>query len=466
MYTETQQPNIILIMMDATRARRLSCYGYSRVTTPNIDEIAEESVVYEQAFSPDVWTLPVAASIFTGLMPHQHQVDFDNPFLSDKHKTLAERLANSGYETWGVSPGVWIGPSTNLSRGFSTFVEPYRLIRMGKGSRIANLINRVYAKFIFQRRDKGAEKINKAAIRWLTGEDRDRSSPFFMFLHYMEPHYPYRPPAPFDKRFLEGSDRGREAKAIRYHPLDYLAGTQLLDNQQLRLLSDLYDGELAYLDHMIGEFYRELKRRRLLENTVLILFADHGESLGDHGLVDHHFALYDTLIHVPLIVRFPRARSGKTLVGEPAETRDLFSFILQSAGIEEQSGNSLSLLNGEASRPYALSETSGAFVGSIRRRHPDVDLSHFERKLFSVRTSQYKYIEGSDYSIELYDLEKDPEESTNLAATMANSPTMQRLKAYLHTEVSLDRSLQEKVAELGEDDPVLVEHLRSLGYLD
>ena len=462
----TFQPNIIMIMMDATRADRLSCYGYPRSTTPHIDKISEQSILYEQAFSPDVWTLPVATSIFTGLMPHEHGVDFDNPRLPDEITTLAERLSRNGYETWGISPGVWIGPSTNLSRGFSRFLEPHRLIKTRKLPHLVEPINRIYTKYFFKRSDKGADRINQAAIKWLTMERSNPSAPFFMFLHYMEPHYPYRPPTPFYERFLEDRAAVREAQAIKYHPLDFLAGKLSLSARQVSLLNDLYDGELAHLDSKIGELYSKLESHQFLENTVIILFADHGESLGEHGLFDHHFALYDTLIRVPLIVRLPVVSSGGTRISELVQTNELHSFVLKIASIRGQSSSKLAPLRGEDSIGYVLSETPGAFVESTRRRHPAADLDHFARNIYSVRTSKYKYIEGSDGSVEFYDLQRDPDEKVNLATAMANSAEMKRLRELLHRDLPVSVPNKRPTSDLSDDDPVFVERLRSLGYLD
>ena len=122
-------PNILLIMMDATRPDRLSCYGYQRPTTPNIDRIAAEGVLYEQAFSPEVWTLPVMSSVFTGLTPREHGVTFQHHRLAAHHVTLAGLLAKQGYVSWGTSSNAWISRATGLDRGFSEFWEPYRLLR-------------------------------------------------------------------------------------------------------------------------------------------------------------------------------------------------------------------------------------------------------------------------------------------------------------------------------------------------
>jgi len=464
-------PSVMLVMIDATRTDRLSCYGYDRPTTPNIDKIASEGVLYEQAFAPDVWTLPVMSSVFTGLVPHDHGVTFQRPRLASHHVTLAGLLAEQGYVTWGASAVPWIGRATGLDRGFSEFWEAYRLLKGRAPSKVAELINRFYAKYIFQRYGRGARRITQAVIRRLQAKQSNHAhSPFFMFVHYMEPHYPHNPPKPYDALFFEDRQLLARAKKINHHPLDFFAGKIVLNEEDFELLNNLYDAEITYMDAQLGQLYRALEELGLLDTTAIVLFADHGENIGDHGLLDHHFCLYDSLIHVPLIVRYPPQFARGERIEELITTTDIFRTILELAGLGDDQipGNTRSLRVEDvraSPRDYITAETTGEFLRAIEKRKPVRDLSHYDRKLRAVRTSRYKYIEGSDGSMELYDLRSDPDEQCNLANERPND--LARLQRILRREFQMRVESQdsEKSGSII-DDSIVVERLRSLGYID
>ena len=216
-------PNIILIIMDATRYDHLSCYGYHRETSPFIDSIAENGVIYKQAISPSPWTLPSIASIFTGMFPSRHGTDRPNPYLSGNYTTLAEALRNSGYETAAIADGSWISSLTAFNRGFNHFyklwqyfqdsseIASYRTVKsysedgfnlkhligaLRNGNIAKNIINGLYGKYLYKYRDYGAKKINNLIFNWIK-EYYDKEKPLFIYLHYIEAHLNYRPPKSF-----------------------------------------------------------------------------------------------------------------------------------------------------------------------------------------------------------------------------------------------------------------------------
>jgi arylsulfatase A-like enzyme len=458
-------------MMDATRVDRLSCYGYARPTTPHIDEFAAEGTVYERAFAPEVWTLPVASSIFTGLRPHHHGVTFRRPQLSSEHATLASLLAEQGYATWGVSSNAWISGATGLNRGFDEFQEPYRLLENSTLPKVSDWINRFYASFIYRRKDKGARHIGRSVKAWLQAKRNGRADrPFFMFLHFLEPHYPYRPPRPFDSLYLPDQQILEKARKIRHLPSEHFAGKIVLDEDDFELLNRLYDAEITYMDAQLGQLHRMLDESGLLETTAIILFADHGENIGHHGMLDHHFCLYDSLIHVPLIIRYPPKFPEGERIQELVQTQDIFRTVLELAGLkkDQSSDETQSLLPEEVRtnpRDHIFAETSEANLSRIERKNPVKDISVYNRKLWAVRTSRHKYIEGSDGSKEFYDLQDDPGEAHNLANKQPRAMT--EVQQLLHSELqgrANNRISEEPDVKI--QDPVVVERLRSLGYID
>jgi arylsulfatase A-like enzyme len=464
-----RSPNVILVIMDAMRVDRLSCYGCDRVATPHIDQIANEGVLYEQAFAPDVWTLPVMSSLFAGLMPHVHGVDYEAPRLSDEYRTLASLLADRGYLTWGISANSWVSWVTGLDRGFDRFREVHRLLQ-GHDSRAAQWANRFYAKYIFSRYDQGAQRINQIARRWLLSRKEARDDrPLFLYLHYMEPHYPYDPPRPYGESLFEDHRLYNAAKRIDHHPLRFLAGKTTLNEEHYRLLNRLYDAEIVYLDAQLGHLDRILRDCGLYETTVLILVADHGENIGDHSLLDHHFCLYDSLLHVPLVIRYPARFTGGQRIGDLVETRRLFRTILKVASVTADCvpGDERGLLPddlGVGGPGYVKAETSGEFALALRKGSSGDSLLHYPRKLWAVRTAQYKYIESSDGSSELYNVEQDPEELHDVAGEEPREIVTLRELLQHEFPNRPDGGCSARAAPLP-NDPVVLERLKSLGYI-
>ena len=463
-------PNIVLIMLDTARVDRFSCYGYSRSTTTYIDQIAHEGLLYERAFSPEVWTLPVVSSVLTGLPPGVHGVVQPSHRLDPHQRTMAELLSKQGYDTLGISSGAWVTASRGHAHGFNEFWETYRLIRSNTSSRLANLINRFYAKYIYQRYDKGARGINRAVAKWLRSrQERRVDRPFFLFIQYLEPHYPYRPPRSHEGLYMPDRQTLTKAKRIAHNPLDVLAGKIILDDQDLKLLNNLYDAEITYLDMRIGELYETLQKAGVLETTALILFADHGENIGDHGLLDHHFCLYDSLIHIPLIIRYPPLFPAGEKLPDIVQTQDLFGTVLKIAGLSGVPGidDARSLLVEDIRanpREYAVSEASDAFVDVIERRGALRDLAGYRRQLRAIRTRRYKYIEGSDDSRELYDIVDDPQETRNLV--LERPDLSHELCERLQQEFESQKRKASEAVGHRDDDAVVAERLRALGYLD
>lgn len=249
--------NVVVISIDTCRADYLSCYGFKRRTTPNIDALAREGVLFKSALSPVSMTLPAHSSMMTGTYPPTHGVHLNNgERLDDSNITLAEILKAAGYHTAAFISGFTLDSRFGMNQGFDTYE--------------CNFSKKVEGHLS----ERTGEEVNQSALPWL-GEHS--TTPFFLFLHYFDAHAPYEPRLPYS--------------------VDYA--------------DDLYSGEIAYVDFCIGQVVDRLRALGLYDNTLLIITSDHGESLGDHGEETHTYFAYNSTLHVPLVVHMP---SGGTSV--------------------------------------------------------------------------------------------------------------------------------------------------------
>jgi arylsulfatase A-like enzyme len=379
-------PNVMLIVLDAARADHLGAYGYSRATTPHIDRLAREGVVFERAFTPAAYTLGAMSSVWTSQHPDRHhaEVSFSSRLPADR-LTLAELLTAQGVHTAGFVSNTVAGGLNGFDRGFAEFREVWQ-----------------------EQRTSGADGMARAVPPWLAGH-RDRR--FFAYVHFREPHSPYDPPAPFDTRF--GPD-GPIPKAARRAPgdgwiTDVNQGRRPLSPAERDHLVRLYDGNLAFADEVVGSIRSALERDGLLERTVLIVTADHGEGLFEHAWIGHNVQVYEESIHVPLIVRFPagkgpggrRVATLTDLLDVGPTIADLFGVLGRGGSDRQFQGRSLLLaLSGAEGQPAILSRTV------------------WDRPRYARRDSERKFIYDTRTGEEqLYDLARDPGESRNLVAS-------------------------------------------------
>lgn len=405
------RPNVLLIVMDTVRADHLSPYGYPKRTAPTLERLASEGVLFEQAISAGSWTLPSHATLFTGLYARDHHTTAANWKLEAGFETLAEVLGAAGYRTAGFSNNPWISDASGLTQGFSTFLDMWRDASRGRDG------------------DDGATRTNELLLDWLDSAGRDR--PFFVFVNFMEPHLPYAPPEAFARRFVPVGTPPDVLAELRgwQHPreLGYVLRVPGygVTPEQFRILGALYDAEIACLDSRIDDLVRGLEARGLLESTLVIVTSDHGEHLGDHALMDHKMSLYDALIHVPLIVRYPPRIPRGVRIRGLVQTNDVFPTVLGLCGVARRAPRGafpLPLRDGDTVRDRALSEFGPPteFLRIAAGRFPGVSFARFDRSLAAVRESRYKYIWSSDGRSELYDLANDPGEEHDLAANLVD----------------------------------------------
>ena len=432
-----RKPNIVLIGVDTLRADHLSCYGYRHPTSPSIDALAAEGALGERLFCPAIPTHPSFTTLYTGQHPITHGIvsHGGKAQLSRETPVLPEVLMQAGYTTCAVD-NLWRARSW-FGRGYEFYIDPS--VRRGL------LI------------DVSCEEINSRAIPWLRSHTDE---PFFLFLHYWDPHYPLHPPAAYRDLFYRGNpfDPGNHSLEEWWrHPLGAMAKDTWLRRPQ-GLVTDadyvvaMYDQEIRYLDDSLAALLGTLDELKLAEDTLVMLVADHGTSLTEQGIFFEHHGLYDCTIHVPLVARWPGRVPGGTRVPAMLHMSDVAPTILEAAGIEapeEMEGRSAwKLFTGES--------TEGGHDRVI-----SVECT-WQAK-WSLRTERYKLIVSRDTGLrggpprEIYDLQADPGEKTNLIETRPD--VAERLEDELESWIS--RRLQ----ELGRQADPLREQGISLRHL-
>ncbi len=470
-YKPTRTPNIVFVVLDTCRADHFSGYGYPRNTTPHIDAFMKEALRFTHAVTPSPWTLPSHASMFTGLYPRSHGASSKHFLLDDSFYTLAEVLRASGYRTVGFSANPMVGRVTHLDQGFDHFDEVWR--NAGReGLQFMKLIGSLFGSI----RDKGAFKINRRIRTWLEHQ-QDPSQPFFMFINYLETHGPYSPPREFRERFLDKQRIGPMPASVDIYStkfVEYLTGTRELSQQELSDLRSMYDAALAYLDMRVKELLDMLKEHDLYETSLIVMVSDHGENLGEHRMVDHQLCVYDTLLLVPLAIRYPPLFPIPGEVEATVQLTSLFPTIVEILGIPESelpiSWTTKSLVKviteKEQGMPITFSEYDSPreILKILKFKAPYFDVSVFDRDLLAARDKRFKYILTSNNTDELYDVVLDPGETNNLLPTRNVPDYLKQAVVEFQRQNPLYRppSLS---ATPGKGDKEAIEKLRSLGYI-
>jgi len=433
-----------------------------------LNRIIGEGTLFSEAITPSPWTIPSHASLFTGLYPSQHGVNRMGDKLDGSYVTLAECLTGAGYTTIGASANSFISPRFGFDRGFNEFFVGWQVFQQEDATPIKQTVNKLYVKFFEKRYDKGAWIVTRAVQRWL---HRSRSQrPFFLFVNYLDAHLPYRPPIGY-RQFFPDDISWQETQKVNQNAWCYISGLTAMTERDFRVLTALYDAEIRYVDAQVGRVYRALQDNGLLEETLLIITSDHGENIGEHDLMDHQYCLYDTLLRVPLIIRYPMAFGVGEVVKDHVSLLDVLPTIVDLLGLNrvEQTWEGYSLLQ-SVDRDYTLAEylapqpsmaslqTEGAYTPTMER---------FNRQLRCIRTERHKYIMGSDGTQELYDLQSDVGETVNLVERLPQVATHLRDQICNKLgEFPMDLKSQRVSSEETEKDKAIIEQrLRDLGYI-
>lgn len=441
-----ERPNLILYVVDTLRADHLGCYGYDRPTSPRLDAFAREGVRFAEARAQSSWTKPAMATILTGLYPITHGAERRSQGIAPEARTLAERLAEAGYETAMFTTNPTVVEKFGFGRGFDRFEYVHQL--QGR-----------------KRRSVDSAEMHRAATAWLDGRAAPER-PFFLVVHTLDPHDPYRPQEPFRSRFAPGVDVA-SACCFRGERLEALSpeGAAIRRRDSLAL----YDGEIAQNDASFGRLVDDLRTRGLLHRSAVIFTSDHGEEFHEHGGWRHAESLFEEVLRVPLVVRLPGGAPAGTTVADPADQIDIAPTLLDLAGIAappELPG--ASLLPGIGGGPSPPRE-SLAWL-----RHPAFEVA-------AIRDGNWKWLrhEGARRAVSggvggvgegagvgepaeaLYDLAADPGEQRNL---LEAEPARRRALALRVKEARARLARSEEAGQV-EIDPELDAELRALGYL-
>jgi len=405
--------DVLLIVMDTTRADFAPAPPGSRSPTPALERLAHEGVRFTNAFSTSCWTLPAHGSLFTGLLPSEHGATWATEHLSPDVPTLAERFRSAGWRTAAFSANPWITPEFGFGRGFERYeigdadrrpLRPWLLAVSRRGPWSA-------ASTLFE--DAGGLTLASEALRFLNA--REDARPAFAFLNLLEPHLPYDPPGAA-LGSLEGSGwTRRELDAIDQDRIVDLSPRAVRSARDMEGLRLLYAAEIAYDDGLVGRILSGLERAGRLDTTAIVVTSDHGENLGDHAPLDHQLGLWDSLVRIPLIVRAPAVPAGQIQSGLASLT-DVPAALGRYSGFEP--------IGGEQRHDAVFFEydRSPHLLGLIRDRLK-LDARPWDRDLTGVRTRDEKWIVATDGRNEAYDLTADPGERHNLAASWAGGET-------------------------------------------
>jgi len=397
--------NVILITIDTLRADHVGCYGYKNVKTPDIDALAADGVRFDNAFAVVPVTLPSHTSILTGTYPMYSGIhDFSGNKLNPEQPTMASILHERGYATGAVIAAAVLDSRFGLNHGFDFYYDHFDV--------------RPLLEEDLDHTERPGNEVVDLALDWLK---KNQSNPFFLWVHLYDPHYPYKPPAPYDQQYKE-------------HP---------------------YDGEIAFADSQLGRLLDYLKQNKLYRNSLIALSGDHGESLGEHGEQTHGFFIYNATMHVPLIVKLPGEMSAHKPIAAPVSLVDILPTVLNALQIDAppvlQGHSLLPLIAAKASPEASPSDIYGeTFLPRI----------HFNwSELRGIEIGKYHFIDGP--KPEIYDLSRDPGELHNLfSQKQALATEYQGKLARVVKQYTSDQAMAEKTGL----DPELAERLKSLGY--
>ena len=437
--------HVILVTVDTLRTDVLSAYGAGGVATPNIDQLAEDGVLFQNAISAAPWTLPAVTSIMTGLSPMVHGAVRPNSKLSDSVPTLAEYLHADGYFTTAIGNNPLLTTDFNLSQGFLEYNFFPKLFGGSFGARLLYWL----APALFS---PSTESLTDSAVSWL---DSNYEKDFLLWIHYFDPHVPYTPPPEFLPETNPPSTMGTyfiDTRRIR-------DGEFVPSPAEERWIEQLYEGEVRYLDKNVGDLLAALKRLDLYADSLIILTSDHGEEFWEHGGYEHGHTLYNEILQVPLIIKLPSFAAAKKKISTPVPTQALMPTILDLCGIEFQTNHlsvgSLLPLWGQS--PATLEERPIISTGLLYNENQE-----------SVIFGRLKYIRSLlTNREELYDLVRDPGEETSVAARFSDE--IEKARNLLREHHKIANELAERYGTMDGDqirvDEATRQLLKSVGYI-
>lgn len=452
-------PNIIMIVMDTVGAKHMSLYGYERKTTPNLDKFAENSTVYTRCFAPACWTIPSHASMFTGLYPSQHGAFEGMFYLSENIQHLVPALKMAGYQTLGITSNSLVSPSTGLCRSFDSFHDLAALSmdkfinlidadhrthdeldeRLTKGASIKEKIEILFG-FIIEKKDfktvfkrcydsiygrinniidptplikssRFTKKTLEIFRDFVIHQNTDKL--FFLFINFLEAHEMYTPPWKW-RKYSKWSDR----QGIVMEDFFYKEKNDNIDFL-MNIYCKLYDDELIFLDYIIENIHQEVSKTSFYDNTIIIITSDHGEHFGEKEIYGHFLSLYNELIWVPLIIKYPKEMNKIGIDDRLVSLNDIYTTILELISSPLPNPQTSQSLLGSGRRDFVISQHIYPELYKLQIGGKKKFFNGYAPPVMAVMTDGgRKIIENRNGELEVYNLTSDKDETHNLINTM------------------------------------------------
>ena len=486
-------PNVLILVWDTVRADHLSAYGYGLDTSPNLKAFAKEGVLYERAISPAMWTLPSHSAMFTGLPESANGATADHKWLDDKFPTMAESFSDYGYDTYLFSANPYLQDHTNLGQGFDAREYPWdpKWKRKAAANTRAKLIaddastelSPAYVEGEFSS-GRPNDKVKEAGpvsaealLTWVDGR-AEAARPWFAVINYMEAHAPRIPSIESRSALFDVAAIAQQKKVDESYGrlLAYTTHVREYTDAELATIAQVYDASLRDLDQATGALFDTLRQKGVLDNTIVVITADHGEHLGENHLLDHKYSVYNALVHVPLVIRYP-ARLKPGVVTQVVSNLGIWGTVADLAGAPPPPAGTLSpsLVDPSKLMPEAFSELVAATpmaLGRMAKAGEQFEWGPFLRTYAAVQDNTHKCIishakDGTDEQRKLFDLVADPLEARDLPAGKAKEAAAlcDRIVPWRATFTAYDPATGEKPPARA-SDPELAARLQALGYLD
>ncbi len=419
--------NVVVILLDAGRADHFGCYGYNRNTTPIVNELARQSLLFRHAYTDAVYTLASTASLMTGLHPEHHRILYMKNKLPAGTQTLARVFSENGYETATFVANGNASSAFGMTQGFDEVAEVFR--------------NENYTGW--------GQDVTNSFSEWLPTVIGMK---FFAYLHYREPHDPFNPPEEWVKKFVDPSYKGDVGTSFEKRVRITTNATDLT-NEDRKQIRNLYDANLAYGDFQVGQILDLLRNTGQYDNTIVIVTADHGEAIYEHGFQGHNSQLYEESVHIPLLMKLTRKSDASGTIDPVVRTIDLFPTLIDLLSFSRKQVS----VDGRSSLPYLVSLPSG---------ERDVITQTTLQRAYSYREKDYKYVVDQVYGDEeLYNLRQDPEERHNLIAVEPVRAKFYRSRLMAYLETYRQTASRRKVENAVIDESAK-QNLEALGYLN
>lgn len=448
-YSNNKIKNIILISIDTLRTDVLSSYGSKEVSTPNIDKIAKDGILFTQAYSPAPWTLPAFSSIMTGVNPLVHKTTNSKSKLPETFTTIAEYLADSGLKTGAIGKNVFLHPEYNINQGFveyNFFPQRNELVNSFGGAFIRITLPESF------KTDASTTDLTNLSREWINdNQDID----FFLWIHYFDPHIPYSPPLEY---LVEDDNESSIGNSLQSAAL-IRSGHYSPNRAERKRIKELYDAEVRYVDDSIGQLLETLEELDIYNDSLIIITSDHGEEFWEHDGFEHGHTLYNELINVPLIIKLPDNKNSET-IDIPVTTQSILPTILDLSNIDYEDGSHLAsslvpLLENNPSEYEIKPIISSSLLYYEDRESAVFDENKYIRTIITNRE-------------EFYNLDKDPEEQrplSNSAASDKINQAQEILQQHKDESLKSGKYYGVEKSEKVELDKEKKEKLKALDYI-